>query len=140
MDAALPYQLLADAVLVLHFGVVVFVVGGLALVVVGNLAGWPWVNRLWFRLAHMAAIAIVVVQTWLGHLCPLTTLESWLRVRAGSSPYANSFIGHWVQSILFYEAPYWVFTLVYTIFGLLVVAAWWYFPPRRDKHTHEHGA
>lgn len=136
----MPYQLLADAVLVLHFGVVVFVVGGLALVVVGNLAGWPWVNRLWFRLAHVTAIAIVVVQTWLGYLCPLTTLESWLRVRAGSSAYANSFIGHWVQSILFYEAPFWVFTLVYTLLGLLVLAAWWYFPPRRNKHNHRNAA
>lgn len=60
-------------------------------------------------------------------------------MQAGSSPYANSFIGHWVQSILFYEAPFWVFTLVYTIFGLLVVAAWWYFPPRRNKCSHKHG-
>lgn len=140
MVAVLPYRLLADAVLLLHFGVVVFVIGGLVLVVAGNLARWPWVNRLWFRLAHVAAIAVVVVQAWLGHLCPLTTLESWLRVQAGSPPYANSFIEHWVQSVLFYEAPYWVFTLAYTVFGLLVVAAWWYFPPRHNKCTHKSSA
>ena len=46
-----PYRWLADVVLLLHFGVVVFIVGGLAVVAVGNAAGWRWVNRGGFRLA-----------------------------------------------------------------------------------------
>ena len=129
-----PYQLLADAVLLLHFGVVLFVIGGLVLVVVGNLCGWRWVNSLWFRLAHVLAIGVVVAQSWLGEVCPLTTLESWLRVKAGSPSYSKTFIEHWVQHLLFYEGPSWVFTLAYTVFGLLVLASWWYFPPRHKKH------
>jgi hypothetical protein len=135
------YQVLADAVLLLHFCFVGFVIGGLALIIAGNtLASWPWVNRLWFRLAHASAIGVVVAQAWLGKICPLTTLESWLRVRAGSASYSKSFIEHWVQRLLFYEAPSWVFTLAYTMFGLLVLVSWWYFPPRHRKHTHESGA
>ena len=126
----LPYQLLADVVLVLHFAIVVFVLGGLLLVVAGNVRRWRWVNNLWFRLAHLAAIGVVVAQAWLGQACPLTTLESWLRVQAGSPSYSKSFVEHWVQRILFYEAPFWVFALAYTVFALLVIAAWWYFPPR----------
>ncbi len=140
MGSALPYQFLADAVLLLHFGVVLFVIGGLVLIVAGNLRGWPWVNRLWFRLAHLAAIAVVVTQAWLGQVCPLTTLESWLRVQAGLPAYSQSFIEHWLQRILFYEAPFWVFALVYTGFGLLVAAAWWYFPPRYGKRNHKGNA
>jgi hypothetical protein len=128
-----PYELLADAVLVVHFSVVVFVVGGLLAVVVGNWLGWQWVNALGFRIAHLVAIGIVVAQAWLGRDCPLTTLESWLRVQAGAPAYRQGFIEHWLQRILFYEAPVWAFTSVYTVFGLLVLAAWWYFPPRR-KH------
>jgi polyferredoxin len=131
MASASSYQLLADAVLFLHLGVVVFVVGGLVLVVTGNRIGWRWVNNLWFRLAHALAIGIVVAQAWLGQVCPLTTLESWLRVQAGSPSYSTSFIEHWVQRLLFYEAPFWLFALAYTIFGLLVLASWWRFPPRR---------
>jgi hypothetical protein len=123
--------LLADMVLLAHFGLVVFVVGGLAVILVGNLLGWRWVNNPWFRLAHIAAIAVVVAESWLGITCPLTTLESWLRAQAGSSGYDASFIEHWVQRILFHEAPPWVFASAYTAFGLLVAAAWWYFPPRR---------
>jgi hypothetical protein len=141
MASALPYQLLADAVLLLHFGIVLFVIGGLVLVVVGNMfASWPWVNSLWFRLAHVLAIGVVVAQAWLGKVCPLTTLESWLRVQAGSPSYSKSFVEHWVQRLLFYEAPFWVFTLAYTVFGLLVLASWWYFPPRYSKRAHENGA
>jgi len=126
-----PYQFLADAVLALHVGVVLFVVGGLFAILAGNRWHWPWVNRLWFRLAHLAAIAIVVVQAWLGRLCPLTTLESWLRVQAGAAAYGQSFIEHWLQKILYYEAPPWVFTVAYTAFGALVLLAWWRYPPQR---------
>ena len=125
------YRLLADAVLLFHFAVVAFVVGGLVLVLVGNVRHWGWVNSLSFRVAHVLAIGIVVVQAWLGKLCPLTILESWLRGQGGEAPYTASFIEHWIQRVLYYEAPHWVFTSAYTVFGLLVVAAWWYFPPRR---------
>lgn len=125
-----PAAHLADVVLLLHFGIVVFVIAGLALVVAGNLAGWRWVNAWWFRGAHLAAIAIVVAEAWLGITCPLTTLESWLRAQAGSVPgVTRGFVEHWVQRLLFYEAPAWVFTAGYTLFGLLVVAVWWRFPP-----------
>jgi hypothetical protein len=127
----MPYQLLADAVLLLHFAVIVFVVCGLAAVLVGNAAGWRWVNDWWFRLAHLLAIGVVVVQSWLGQHCPLTILESWLRVQAGAQAYQQSFIEHWVQRIIYYDIPLWVFTLVYTAFAALVVLAWWRYPPRR---------
>jgi len=134
------YRLLADAVLLLHFAIVAFVVGGLVLVLIGNLRHWAWVNALPFRVAHLVAIGVVVVQAWLGKLCPLTILESWLRARGGEAAYTTSFIEHWVQRVLYYEAPFWVFTLAYTVFGLLVVAAWWYFPPRINASHSSSGA
>ena len=99
------YQAFADFVLVLHAGVVTFVVGGLLLIVVGNAKSWYWVNAICFRAAHLVAIAVVMLQAWAGVVCPLTTLESWLRVQGGSPGYTASFIEHWVQRLLFYEAP-----------------------------------
>lgn len=131
MTATSRYRVLADAVLVLHLGIVVFVVGALVLIVLGNRRGWRWVNDLRFRLAHLAAIGVVVVQSWLGATCPLTTLESWLRVQAGAAGYGSGFIEHWVTRLLFWDAPPWVFGLAYTVFGLLVALAWWRHPPRR---------
>ena len=119
----LHYQILADSVLVLHFAFVIFVVAGLVLVVVGNFRRWRWVNEMWFRLAHLAAIALVVAQAWLGEACPLTTLEIWLRSQAAQKTYSGSFIEYWLQRVLFYEAEPWVFVLIYSLFGLSVLFA-----------------
>jgi len=83
----LPYQFLADVVLVLHFSVAAFVVGGLVLVIVGNLGNWRWVNAFWFRLAHLGAIATIAAEAWLGAICPLTALEMWLRAKAHAGTY-----------------------------------------------------
>jgi hypothetical protein len=52
-------------------------------------------------------------------------------VQAGAQAYQQSFIEHWVQRIIYYDIPLWVFTLVYTAFAALVVLAWWRYPPRR---------
>ena len=130
MSDAPPYQLLADLVLALHFSLVVFVVCGLLLILVGNLKAWRWVNALWFRLTHLAAIVVVVAEAWFGVTCPLTALEHWLRVKAQATTYSGSFIEHWVSRALYYEAPAWVFTMLYSLVGLLVAAAWHCFPPR----------
>lgn len=127
------YQVLADTVLTIHVLVVVFVVLGLVLVLAGNRLGWRWVNNVWFRLAHLGAIGVVVAEAWLGVVCPLTTLEMWLRSKAGVDAYSGSFIEYWLQQILYYDAPVWVFATIYTLFGLLVAAAWWRFPPRFSK-------
>lgn len=127
----MPYRALADAVLALHVGVVLFVIGGLVLVWAGNWRGWHWVNRWSLRLAHLAAIGVVVAESWLGIVCPLTTLEMWLRAKGGAATHDGSFIEHWLQRLLYYDAPAWVFLTGYSLFGLAVLASWWYFPPRR---------
>lgn len=127
------YQLLADVVLLVHLAVVTFVIGGLIAIIAGNLRGWSWVNSLSFRVLHATAIGIVVLQAWLGQDCPLTVLESWFRSQAGSAAYDRGFIEHWVQRVLFYRAPTWIFTVAYSLFGAVVAATWWYFPPRRSR-------
>jgi len=127
-------QACADFVLLTHFAIVLFVVGGLPLIVAGNGRGWIWVNDIWFRVAHLAAIAVVVAESWLDITCPLTTLESWLRMRSGTAAYDASFVQTWVQRLLFYDAPGWVFTASYSLFGIAVVLVWWRLPPRRRGH------
>jgi hypothetical protein len=128
----MPYLLAADAVLLLHVLFVVFVVTGLVLILAGKLLSWAWVRNWWFRVIHLAAIGVVVLQSWLGVICPLTKLEMYLRGKAGDAMYAGSFVAHWLESILYYRAPAWVFAACYTAFAAIVVLSWvWVRPHRR---------
>lgn len=124
------YRTLADAVLITHVVFVAFVIVGLLVILCGGLCGWKWIRNPWFRAAHLAGIALVVVQAWFGVACPLTTLEMHLREEAGDSTYSGTFIAHWLQRLLYYEAPPWVFAVCYTFFGLAVISSWWKFRPR----------
>ena len=123
-------QWLADLTLVFHTLFVAFVVLGFMLILVGLWRGWAWVRRPGFRYLHLAAILVVVVQAWFGIECPLTTLESALRTRAGEAGYGATFIQDWLYRILYYRAETRVFTLVYTLFGGAVALVWWFAPPR----------
>ena len=137
MNTPALYQLLADAVLIVHMALVLFVVVGLFLIVLGNLRQWFWVNSPGFRFAHLATISIVVAESWLQIDCPLTILEAWLREKAQLTAYSGSFIEHWLHALLFWQAPAWIFTTAYTLFGLAVIAVWWLFPPRFNCTTHK---
>ena len=126
----MSWQLLADAVLCSHVALMIFVVLGLPLIVVGNLRHWPWINSPWLRFAHLATIVVVAGEAWLGIVCPLTTLEMWLRGKAHAATYEGSFVEHWLQALLFWQGPAWVFTMGYSMFGLAVLATWWLWPVR----------
>lgn len=124
--------LLADAVLVLHLGIVAFVVLGTLAILAGGPLGWRWVRRRAFRLVHLALMVVIAVQAWLGKLCPLTGWEQALRARAGQDAYAGSFIQHWLSRLVFIDLPWWIFVAGYTALALLLVACWWRWPPRQS--------
>lgn len=130
MNERLIYQLMADGLLILHALLVAFVVFGLVLIIIGMLAKWQWTRNRWFRSLHLLAIIIVAAQAWLGVVCPLTTWEMYFREKAGEVAYAGSFIEYWLQRLIFFQAESWVFTLAYTLFGLSVIASWFFYPPR----------
>lgn len=130
MDPGFLFLLAADALLVAHMVFVLFVVVGLVLIIVGKPLDWTWVRNPYFRILHLAAIGVVVLQSWLGVICPLTTWEMALRERAGDTTYSGAFIAHWLDAVLYYQAPAWVFAVCYTFFGAAVVASWFWVRPR----------
>ncbi len=138
MDPSTRFLLAADAVLLLHTLLVIFVVIGLILLFVGKASNWSWVRNPWFRVAHLLAIAVIVVQSWFGVICPLTSLEMALRSRAGDTVYTGSFIAHWLESVLYYQAPPWVFMVCYSVFGTLVVGSWFWISPRPFTTRNSH--
>jgi hypothetical protein len=137
---------LADVLVVIHWGVVAFVVGGQLLFIAGaidwRLVGTderaPGLRGLivratrnpWIRIGHLVTMAWIVVNTWLGKLCFLTVWEYALRDLAGEARGEASFIERWLADALYVEAPWWVFVAVYTGFFALVIATLMVAPPR----------
>jgi uncharacterized protein DUF2784 len=119
--------LAADALLVLHFAIAAFIVGALVAVWIGAARGWRWTRNLWFRIAHLAAIAFVAAEAMLGYACPLTLWEDLLR--GGVRP--ESFVARWVYRALYYNAPEWVFTLGYSVWAAATVVTLFLIPPTR---------
>jgi hypothetical protein len=126
-----PFALLADITLIIHTLFIAFVILGAIVVILGGFKKWMWVRNPFFRWAHLVGILFITTQSWLGMTCPLTTLEMKLRLMAGDSLYTGGFIQHWLQELIYFAAPTWVFTVAYSLFGLLVVVSWFAFPPRR---------
>jgi hypothetical protein len=130
MGAAPLYSTLADLILILHVTLVLFVIGGQIVTLIGWARTWAWTRGLLFRMAHLLCIGSVVLESWFGMTCPLTTLENHLRQLAGEAGYSASFIGTWLDRLLFYNAPDWAFTTVYSLFALVVLATYILYPPR----------
>jgi hypothetical protein len=87
----MPYQLLADAVVLLHLGFVGFVV-------LGGLLAVRWPHAAW---AHLPAAVWGVWIEFAGWICPLTPLENWLRRQGGGAEYSAGFVEHYLIPVLY---------------------------------------
>lgn len=85
------YGFLADAVVLVHFGFVLFVVLGGFLVL-----RWRWLAWL-----HLPAAAWGALIEFAGWICPLTPLELWLRRTGGEAGYSGGFIEHYLLPVLY---------------------------------------
>jgi hypothetical protein len=85
------YRGLAEAVVVLHFAFVLFVVLGGLLVL-----RWPR-----FGWVHLPAAVWGGLIELTGLICPLTPLEKWLREAGGLAGYEGGFIAHYILPVLY---------------------------------------
>jgi Protein of Unknown function (DUF2784) len=123
--------MLADAVLAVHCGIVIFITAGLPLIWIGAALGWSWVRIRWLRALHLGAIGFVALESLAGIACPLTLWEAALRQRQPP----QGFVQQWAERALYYDIPAWVFTLAYLAFAGAVVATWLVFPPRSSRRA-----
>lgn len=103
------YRWMADGVVVFHFAVVLFVIGGASLLL--------W--RKWVAWVHLPVVAWVVFAECFQFICPLTYLEDWLRVQSGSGAYRGDFVAHYVMPVLYPEG---LTPRIQIAFGILVFA------------------
>jgi hypothetical protein len=117
-------MMIADMLMLIHFAFIAFVILAQCLIMFGYHRQWRWATNRTMRGIHLACVLYVVVQTWAGQWCPLTVLENRYRAAAGQETYRSSFIQDGVGRLIYYDAPLWVFSVVYTSFGILVLAYW----------------
>jgi len=87
------YWILADCIVIVHVGFVLFVV-------LGGLLVLRWRPLLWLHLP--AAVWGVFIEC-VGWTCPLTPLENWLRTLSGETGYTGDFIAHYLLAVLYPE-------------------------------------
>jgi hypothetical protein len=116
---------LGQAVLALHLVVIAFNVAGLVVIPLGAARGWSFVRRRWLRLLHLASLAVVAGQALLGRACFLT---DWQGALSGSGA-EDPLIMRWVNSLIYWPLPMWVFTALYLAVFAYVVALWWWVRP-----------
>ena len=85
------YSWLADLVLCIHAGFVLFVIFGGLLVL-----RWRWIAWL-----HLPAAAWGAFVEFTGWICPLTPLENWLREQGGEGSYRYDFIAQYLLPMLY---------------------------------------
>ena len=87
------YSWLADLILCMHIGFVLFVVfGGLFVL------RWRWIAWL-----HLPAAIWGAIVEFTGWICPLTPLENWLRAQGGKTAYRSDFIAQYLLPVLYPE-------------------------------------
>jgi uncharacterized membrane protein len=105
------YRVLADAVVVLHFAFIAFVVTG------------PYLARLWRPVVwlHLPALAWAVGIVAVGYECPLTALENHFRRLAGERIYPGGFVDHYIENVIY---PQRYTPLVLTLAAMVIAAGY----------------
>jgi hypothetical protein len=129
----LPYGILADIIVAIHVGYVLFVVVGQLSIWVGLGFRWQWVYNPYFRWIHLIMMAIVGLEAAFDIICPLTSLESFLRDAAGQEHRGDSLVGRMLHSLIFVSWPEAVITTLHISFAILVLGTFVLAPPRRAK-------
>ena len=76
------------------------------------------------------------MNAWVGKICPLTIWENEMRETAGGEAYPGTFVGYYLQRVIYYDFPIWVFAIAYTVFAALVLITWIIWPPRWPRSNY----
>jgi hypothetical protein len=117
----------AGAVLAAHLAIILFNLFGLVAVPLGAVCGWRFVEIRWWRLLHLLSLAAVAVQAAAGRACILTLWQARFAGVAAPPPLIMS----WVDRMIYWPLPFWVFTLLYLLVFGYALLLYRLVPPRR---------
>jgi len=124
------YLLAADGILLMHFVFVAFVVLGFVFIWIGHIVKLKFAKNANFRICHVLAMGIVLCESLVGMICPLTEWENDLRVKGGEGQiYETSFIKEWIHKIMFFDFSERMFVVIYVLFFAFILLTFWMIPP-----------
>jgi polyferredoxin len=119
--------MMANAILAAHAAIIFFNVFGLVAVPIGAACGWQFVRIRWWRILHILLLAAVAAQAVFGRACILTL---WQAALAGAAADRTPLIARWVDRIIYWPLPIWVFAVLYVVIFGYALALLWLVPPR----------
>jgi hypothetical protein len=120
-----PDNALAVAILAVHLAVIGFNVIGLLVIPLGAWLRWRIVRVAWLRLLHLAMLAVVAGQAIAGRACFLTV---WQNELSGNGQVAEPLIMRWVDGLIYWNLPIWVFAVLYSLVFLYVLGLTFFVP------------
>jgi len=119
---------MAAAILAGHVVIILFNVFGLLVVPIGGLFGWRFVHIRWWRMLHVLLLAVVAAQALLGRACILTL---WQAALAGAAAQPPPLIARFINGLIYWPLPVWVFAVLYTVVFGYALALLWLVPTNR---------
>ena len=119
----------------MHICYFLFAVGGFVSILIGAVKRWSWIRNAWFRIGHLAAVYIVILENVFRIQCPLNTLESNLRSTSASVEPASA-TGGFLDYLLFHTIPGRLLDVMYWSLGVVLVIRLFAIQPRfkaRDR-------
>lgn len=110
------YAALALIVLVVHLAWILWVV-----------LGWLLTrHRPWLRWFHIGSLVYGILLELFVWVCPLTHAEQWLLRRAGLRSYRDSFLGYYLEELIYPDVPLTLLIAVSLSVILLVLGVYLY--------------
>lgn len=110
--------MLADLVVIIHLAYFVFVVGGFIFTVFGAAKQWPGVRNPWFRISHLSAVLIVLIEDVSGRNCPLNVAETSLRTSVAEVPGS---VGDFLEFLLHHTLTERTLDVIYWTLGVALI-------------------
>ena len=122
-------MILSEIVLLLHFSIFLFMILSFILIPYGYYQNWEWVKNIYFRSIHLILMGIILIETILGFMCPLTILENFLR----ADKKIDNIFSKIIHQIMYWDFTNYQFIILYLLSLSYIIFLWFSFRPSQKK-------
>ena len=127
------YKILADIIVIVHFGWIIFMLIGFILTLCGFF--WKGIFDKWlFRTLHIFGIAYVSLLAIMGKYCPLTLWENTLRSKYDPGiTYPGSFMIYYAERLVYPDVNPLIIQIPTTLIAVFTILVFIIRPPKKIR-------